>query len=172
MIELNKKYNTALDLLEKAKDDLSMIKKLNIELIQKKEEEIEQFKNQLLLYEPDAPIPEKHEDFIDDHPLVESLHKKASTGKPATDVEIQEIHRLIDEHFPGFISEIENHVGKMTYKQTSLCILTKLYFIPSEVSILLQMRYQAVSNMRSRIAQKWLDPTAKSKDLDTLLHSI
>ena len=172
LTSLNQKYNDTLELLEIANGDLKMIQKENVALIQKKEKEIENYKKLLVLYEPNAFIPENNDDFFVNNPLLKTLHKKASGGKPASDSNMCEVLEMINDNFPTFLSDIEKNVGKLTYKQTSVCILTKLYFIPSEIGTLLQMRYQAVSNMRSRLAKALLGPTATPTDLDTMLHTL
>ena len=172
LVMLNQKYNNTLELLEIAKDDLKMIQKENVALIQKKEKEIDNFKKLLVQYEPNASIPENDDDFLVNNPLLKTLHKKASGGTPASDSNICELFEIINDNYPTFLSDIEKKMGKLTYKQSCVCVLTKLYFIPSEIGTILQMRYQAVSNMRSRLAKALLGPTATPTDLDTMLHTL
>ena len=172
LIELNKMYYDTLESLNRAKDDLAMIEKENTALIEKKEKEIDNYKKLLVLYEPTITNPEKQDYKLADNPLIKSLHKKATCGKPASDSDIYEIFEIIKENYPQFLSDIEKQIGKLSYKQSCICVFSKLFFIPSEVGTLMQMRYQSVTNMRSRLAKTMIGTEATAADLDTILHTI
>ena len=68
--------------------------------------------------------------------------------------------------------ELDKLSSGMSYKQKSLCSLTKLNFIPSEIGSLLNMNYQSVTNMRSRLAKRLFGENCQTIDFDKKIHSI
>lgn len=172
MATLNQKYNSIRESYEQAKLDKVLYEQESASFVQQKEAEIEQYRNLLLKYENFEREDDGEIDNLSENVLLKKLHSRASAGKSISDGELEEIFSLIKRIYPNFFSEIGKMSIKLTHKQMSLCALTKLYFIPAEIGSLLNMRYQAVSNMRSRLAKTFFGDNSDTRDFDKGIHSI
>lgn len=172
MVKLNQKYKSALESYNKARQDKSLAEQENTAFIQKKEKEIEEYKRILQKYESFSRDSDEQEQALSDNPLLESLHSEASIGHTITDNDLMDVFSLIDRNYPNFFGELSRLTDRLTHKQKSLCALTKLYFIPSEIGSLLGMRYQSVTNMRSRLAKSLFGNDCDTEMFDTKIHAI
>ena len=172
MKALNQEYNNIREAYNKAQKDLVLLEKEKAEFILLKEGEVVHYKNLLQKYETFTRMEDEQGSIISDNPLLNRLHKIASSGKTLKDDDIEEVFALINRVYPHFFSELKLLSGRLTYKQKSVCGLTKLYFIPSEIGSLLNMRYQAVTNMRSRMAKVLFGEESKTEDFDIKIHEI
>ena len=169
---LNQEYNNVLESYERAKQEVMVLEKENSSLIELKEHEIDVYKTRLKKFEILTQLEDNKEDFINDAPLLKMLHKRASSGKRINDEELEALLLLIEQYYPNYFKTIEKLANKLTYKQKSLCALTKLFFIPSEIGSLLDMRYQAVTNMRARRSKVLFGELSDIRDFDKYIHQI
>ena len=172
LAKLNNQYFTVLEKYERAKRDLIFAEQTKEEFIQQKEAEISEYKRILQKYENFSRDSNVQDFVLSENPLLIRLHKLASSGKSLSDDELKEVFSLIERIYPNFFEELEAKLSRMTHKQKSLCALTKLYFIPSEIGSLLNMRYQAVSNMRSRLVKCLWGDDCETETFDVKIHEI
>ena len=172
IVSLNKEYNDLREAYYKAKEDLSLVEEENTVLISRKEREIEEYKKLISQYEGEFSISGSSVSSFNDNPLLKRLHKNASVGLTITDDDLNGLFDFVGETCPNFFTSIYTLSGSLSHKQKSLCALTKAYFIPSEIASLLNMRYQSVTNMRSRLAKKLFGIDSTTQDFDLKIHSI
>lgn len=97
--------------------------------------------------------------------IVQQLHKFASRGLQPTDKHWEELNQFIDTIWPAFKSQLLNLSANLTLKEMLICLLSKLRFLPSEISILLGISPQRLTNMRAALNQKLFNQSgAKSFD--------
>ena len=169
---LNQEYNIIFESYERAKQEIVVLEKENSSLIELKELEIDIYKSRLKKFEFLSLLEGNKEHIINDAPLLKVLHKRASSGKRIKDEELEALFLLIEHHYPHFFNTIDKLANKLTLKQKSLCALTKLHFIPSEIGSLLNMRYQAVTNMRARLSKTLFGELSDIREFDKCIHQI
>lgn len=172
MVKLNQKYKSTLESYNKAKQDKSLAEQEKTAFILKKEHEIKEYKRILQKYESFSRESDEQEQALSENPLLKKLHNEASIGHAITDNDLIDVFSLIERNYPNFLEELSHLSTRLTHKQKSLCALTKLYFIPSEIGSLLNMRYQSVTNMRSRLAKSLFGEDCETEMFDTKIHAI
>ena len=96
--------------------------------------------------------------------IVRRLHKLASVGKIASNAEWNDLHKIVSSHLSNFYEKLKKH-KELTEKELNVCLLIRLRFLPSEVSILLGLTSQRISNIRNSINLKLFDEKG-TKSLD------
>ena len=172
MKTLNQEYNNIRESFEKARKDIALIENEKENYIHLKEKELDYYKEKLRKFESFSRDADEQRKELCENPLLERLHKLASAGKRLSDVDMENVFGLIELSFPMFFEELDKLSSGMSYKQKSLCSLTKLNFIPSEIGSLLNMNYQSVTNMRSRLAKRLFGENCQIIDFDKKIHSI
>ena len=172
MKTLNQEYNNIRESFEKARKDIALIENEKENYIHLKEKELDYYKEKLRKFESFSRDADEQRKELCENPLLERLHKLASAGKRLSDVDMENVFDLIELSFPMFFGELDKLSSGMSYKQKSLCSLTKLNFIPSEIGSLLNMNYQSVTNMRSRLAKRLFGENCQTIDFDKKIHSI
>ena len=99
-----------------------------------------------------------------------SLHRLASRGQMAPESNWHELSQLIVNHDTPLI-KLLNH-GDLNAKERHICMLIRLRFIPSELSALLGISPQSVTNMRQRLLQKLFHEKGGAKDFDEKIRAI
>ncbi len=97
------------------------------------------------------------EERIQETPVVAAFHKLASTGIHPEDQEWGELRKTMNSLLPGFSGWLVEHGNTLTLRETDICILVKLHFLPSEVSVLTDSSPSSVSNARCRLLYKLFD---------------
>ena len=100
-----------------------------------------------------------------DHPIVKKFHTFARLNERPSDSDWHELRRFVNDQLPGFVQTL-GLLADLDNKETAICILVKLRFIPSEISNLLSVRSQSLSNTRSRLNQKLFKKSGGAKDFD------
>lgn len=98
--------------------------------------------------------------------LVRNLKKLATSGRQATASELNDLHKLILEHHPRFISNLQKQCPDLSRKEITVCILIRLNFTGKETAALLGISKQSLSNIRSEINMK-LFHLKGTKNLDS-----
>lgn len=81
------------------------------------------------------------------------LHSLAAQGKFAPSGEILKVIEHLNVVNPKFKTFIENHKN-LTEKESIICALIRLQFLPSEISVLLNASINSITNYRTSINKK------------------
>ncbi len=173
----NSEYYGLLTDYQKARRELSVLKEdneRNLRLVAMKEAEEKQLRKMLSAYLPSIKNGEVWElsDEVFTSELIVKLHKKAAKGMMATGDDFKELEELTGKAFPTFIPQLGNLCGTMRPQHRTLCLLTKLRFIPSEIATLMGKTPQAVSNMRSRACSALFGTERGTADFDQLIEKM
>ena len=130
--------------------------------------EISRLEKRIADYQDDRKAPEKWN--IENEMLatdcVITLHRLASRGRQAPENSRQELYQLVANHDPSLMKTL--HQSHLNEKER----LIRLRFIPSELSVLLGISPQNVTNMRQRLLQKLFHAQGGAKDFDERIRSL
>ena len=143
-----------------------------LEEYQQARSKISLLENRIAHYQDDRKAPEKWniENEMLTSACVFSLHRLASRGQMAPESNWHELSRLIVNHDTPLI-KLLNH-SDLNAKERHICMLIRLRFIPSELSALLGISPQSVTNMRQRLLQKLFHEKGGAKDFDEKIRAI
>ena len=173
--ETNKKYAETLTAYQKEKDELDLLKSTvssNAQIIEKKEKEIERLKEIITSFQADNVAPDKWEKEVTilKSDFILSLHKHAAKGLVISEPQFLKLEETVKDLFPTFEDGLERKAGHIKYKHRLVCLLTKLRFLPSEISTLADMSYSSLSNMRKRLLSKLFGETGGASDFDEKIY--
>ena len=101
-------------------------------------------------------------------PIVKKLRQCVTKEmRPMTSDECNELKELFNKYKP--LAKLESTLKDTEYE---ICLLVKLEFTPSEISILTQRRLSDISNIRKRLLQKMTGVEGSSKDFDNYIKSL
>ncbi len=152
---INQQYMADIDAYNKARNDIQLLEKKIAE------------------YQEDKSKPEEwnmQTDLLNSEAILH-LHRLASRGSEATTEDWKEISELLSLQDADFIKELASH-QEITQKEQNLCLLVRLRFIPSEISALLGISSQNVTNMRGRLLLKMYNKKGGAREFDTTIRSI
>ena len=181
-------------ILQRRKKGVERIKKLNatnamyIILLKKKEKELEaalndNVKNTALIDEKKSEIKQLEEkisalrggDFnalrhdkalIYDAPIIDTMHELAGSSCKATVAEISCLRKHADDFLPDFMESLDIEKNNLGNLEVAVCILVKLQFITSEISCLLDISPQRLTNIRKRLNMKIFGEDGGAKEFD------
>jgi len=181
-------------ILQRRKKGVERIKKLNatnamyIILLKKKEKELEaalndNVKNTALIDEKKSEIKQLEEkisalrggDFnalrhdkalIYDAPIIDTMHEHAGSSCKATVAEISCLRKHADDYLPDFMKSLDIEKNNLSNLEVAVCILVKLQFITSEISCLLDISPQRLTNIRKRLNMKIFGEDGGAKEFD------
>ena len=87
----------------------------------------------------------------------------------ATGEEVRQVEELANAFFPDFLPRLCQAGAGLRSRQRTLCLLTKLNFMPSEIAVLTGRSLQAVSNMRSRTCAALFGADRMTSEFDSLI---
>lgn len=156
MQDLNAQYVSILDAYKKVREEISMLVNNNAKFVKKKEDEIKKYQQQIAAYMEDKEAHEKWEEnkmwlYIDE---VTSFHQYAKNINIPTEKEWSTLKKIMDEKIPSFIQKLYSDKYGLTENEIKTAILVRLGFIPSEISVLLYLSPQRITNIRSSINMK------------------
>lgn len=170
--EINKKYTNLWAEYDNALKENNLMESDFEKYKTNKENEIKALKDSISNY---------HECCIDDFTDAEralrncgialKLHSLAARGNEATEHELAAAITLVRNKLPGFYNTISKPVYKLTEKESKMCVLIRLNFIPSEIAVLFNLSLQRVTNIRSSINKK-LFKSEGTKHLDSELRRL
>ncbi len=165
--KVNKKYAGIVSMYGNASKTLSKTRVINERYRKEKEEEIQELKSKLILYrkESDTVQSSGNNSTVDLAAVVLDLHEKAVKGEVASTDNIEMLHLMVEKELPDFMKAINDISLRLTYKERIICILIKYRFFPSEISVLLDIKTQNLSNTRAKINSR-LFKTKGAKTLD------
>ena len=181
-------------ILQRRKKGIERIKKLNatnamyIMLLKKKEKELEaalsdNVRNTALIDEKKSEIKQLEEkisalrggDFnalrhdkalIYDAPIIDTMHELAGSSCKATVAEISCLRKHADDFLPDFMESLDIEKNNLGNLEVAVCILVKLQFITSEISCLLDISPQRLTNIRKRLNMKIFGEDGGAKEFD------
>jgi hypothetical protein len=103
--------------------------------------------------------------------IVQKFHKMASVGIMASSDDWNELRKIVNTATPWFMKWLSTNNYEPNMKETNLCILIRLRFIPSELCNLLGISKNNLGNIRKRLLKKMFDIDGSSKQFDELLQT-
>ena len=136
--------------------------------------EYELAKNLLISMQEDKKSPENWnvEDALLMSPIVKKFHKIASCASVVPENDWNELRKTSNQYMPNFMHTLQSFEYKMNAKETNLCILIRLRFIPSEECVLLEIKKNNLSNIRKRLLKKLFNTDGSAQDFDELIRNI
>ena len=172
-IETNKGYQLLLHELEKSADELLLIKTDSERFQREKESEIQKLQTALAMYQDNEQSVEQWSDeraiFACD--IAKRLHSLSSHAQKATPNELNCLLVTAQNAFPKFYANITDAFKGLSHTEIIISILIRFQFIPSEISLLLGLSSQRITNLKSSVNQK-LFGTQGAKTLDSHLMSL
>lgn len=156
LLGINADYNKVLDEYKRSVADLRMIENNFEQYRQKKEQEIQQMNLALNSFHQVG----ENENWMTeisllDNELVNHFHAQANgVSCKISDSEWEKLKSLVEKQQPDFIRFISAPSKGLTDREYLVAILVKLHFIPSELSLLLGVGSQQITNIRSKINSK------------------
>ena len=173
MANLNKEYSEVLIKYVKLEKDMDMLRKDSELYAQEKQKELDKLRGMLTNFDfRDSDVESLNNvNGVFDSPVVIQMHRRAAKCSSPTDVELNNLMIFTQTQLPNFWNTINGLGYNLTDKEKLVAMLVKLRFLPSEISVLLNLSSQRVSNMRSSINKK-LFKQSGTKSLDFNLRGI
>lgn len=124
-------------------------------------------------YQEDKETPEKWniENMLLKADAVISLHRIASKGQSANEVNWQKLTQLISECDKNIAIALRGNL-ELSEREQHVIMLIRLRFIPSEISVLMDVSAQNVTNMRQRLMQKMFGDNGGARDFDRRIREL
>ena len=100
-----------------------------------------------------------------------SLHRIASKGQSANEVNWQKLTQLISERDKNIAIALRGNL-ELSEREQHVIMLIRLRFIPSEISVLMDVSAQNVTNMRQRLMQKMFGDNGGARDFDRRIREL
>ena len=173
MANLNKEYSEVLIKYVKLEKDMDMLRKDSELYAQEKQKELDKLRGLLTNFDfRDSDVESLNNvNGVFDSPVVIQMHRRAAKCSSPTDVELNNLMIFTQTQLPNFWNTINGLGYNLTDKEKLVAMLVKLRFLPSEITVLLNLSSQRVSNMRSSINKK-LFKQSGTKSLDFNLRGI
>ena len=172
-IETNKGYQSLLHEIEKSAEELQLVKTDSERFQREKESEIQKLQTALAMYQDNEQSVEQWSDeraiFACD--IAKRLHSLSSHAQKATPNELNCLLVTAQNAFPKFYANITDASKGLSHTEIIISILIRFQFIPSEISLLLGLSSQRITNLKSSVNQK-LFGTQGAKTLDSHLMSL
>ena len=172
-IETNKGYQSLLHEIEKSAEELQLVKTDSERFQREKESEIQKLQTALAMYQDNEQSVEQWSDeraiFACD--IAKHLHSLSSHAQNATPNELNSLLDTAQNAFPKFYANITDASKGLSHTEIIISILIRFQFIPSEISLLLGLSSQRITNLKSSVNQK-LFGTQGAKTLDSHLMSL
>lgn len=112
------------------------------------------------------------EDMLLESHIVKRFHHCAARAITVSENDWYDLRAVANHFMPNFIHTLQSFEYHLNLKETEVCILIKLRFIPSELCTLLRMKPNAVSNMRSRLHKKLFHTEGSATEFDDAIRQI
>ncbi len=161
----------------KLKDELLLQlqdKEKDIARVNELQNELEQLHNAIAKTQADNKGPEHWNltDAILSDIIVRKLHTKGLRGEVACDEEWQQLHQSMNKYLPDFFPSLAKLGYHPNLRETNICILVRLRFMPSEIGSLLGLGPANVSKIRAELAQKMFHLPKSAKHFDDAIHML
>ncbi len=168
---LNARYVTDLMLYSKTKKELEVQKRMNTEndeRIRQLSIQLKSLKDNIAKLQVDKKFPEEWSfaDNLLDTYIVAKFHNYAITGKKPMDEDWVLLRKTIIGYLPLFWARLNSLSYKPNLKETEVCILVKLRFLPSEIGNLTGIKPSNLSNLRKKMLKKMFGKNGSSYEFD------
>ena len=172
-IATNKEYQLLMHELERAAEELLLVKTDSERFLKEKDSEIHSLQTSLSMYQGNTLDVEQwnNERTILQCDLVHHLHSLSAQGKVATQNELDGLVTIAQNVFQKFHQTITDPTKRLSNREIITCILIRFKFIPSEIAVLTNNSYQQITNLKSTINKKLFDKNG-AKTLDSNLMSL
>jgi hypothetical protein len=172
-IATNKEYQLLLHELEKSAEELLLVKTDSERFQREKESEIQKLQTALAMYQDNEQSVEQWSDerAILACDIAKRLHSLSSHAQKATPNELNSLLVTAQNAFPKFYANITDASKGLSHTEIVISILIRFRFIPSEISLLLGLSSQRITNLKSSVNQK-LFGTQGAKTLDSHLMAL
>lgn len=172
-IATNKEYQLLMHKLERAAEELLLVKTDSERFLKEKDSEIHSLQTSLSMYQGNTLDVEQwnNERTILQCDLVHHLHSLSAQGKVATQNELDGLVTIAQNVFQKFHQTITDPTKRLSNREIITCILIRFKFIPSEIAVLTNNSYQQITNLKSTINKKLFDKNG-AKTLDSNLMSL
>ena len=92
--------------------------------------------------------------------------------KIASEEQWKKLSDLIDVTYPDFKNNLEFLLGTLTIQDYRICILTKCFFTPTQISTIIIKSKSAISNSRARMSERAFGQKLSSSYWDKVVHSL
>ena len=171
--DTNKKYQVLLHDLEKSTEELFLLKTDSNRYQREKECEIQKLQTALAIYQDNEQNVKQwsEERAIFACDIAKHLHSLSSHAQNATPNELNSLLDTAQNAFPKFYANITDASKGLSHTEIVISALIRFRFIPSEISLLLGLSSQRITNLKSSINQK-LFGIQGAKTLDSRLMSL
>ena len=166
-----KEYKRSISELKKARRELDILtenRQTRMEsLIKEKEEEIERLQKEKAEYEKNKDIAARMTPFADE-PVVRILRRHAEKEHVMMSGEER---KMLISLFDSY-EEISRLKAVLSESEYELCLLVKLGFAPSQISLLTGRSRSDITNIRKRLYNRITGKDGTSKDFDRYIKSL
>ena len=168
----NRKYTDLMMRYHQATEELQNVRFNKQQFQQQKEEEIEKLRQMLDAYKGHTHTGQwELEQSLLRHEIVKRMHQHAYKLAVPSDAEWQDLQGVVEKSLPEFYAKLTAFAGQLTDKEWKVCLLVKLNFIPSELTVLLNLSKQRVTNIRTNLNKKLFGESG-SRTFDANLHKL
>jgi len=168
----NRKYTDLMMQYHQATEELQSIRSNKQQFQQQKEEEIEKLRQMLDDYQTNTHADQwELEQSLLQHDIVKRMHQHAYKLVVPSDAEWNDLQGVVEKSLPEFYAKLSANEAQLTDQEWKVCLLVKLNFIPSELTVLLNLSKQRVTNIRTHLNQKLFGESG-SRTFDSNLHKL
>lgn len=168
----NRKYTDLMMQYHQATEELQSIRSNKQQFQQQKEEEIEKLRQMLDAYQTNTHADQwELEQSLLQHDIVKRMHQHAYKLAVPSDAEWKDLQGVVEKSLPEFYAKLSANEAQLTDQEWKVCLLVKLNFIPSELTVLLNLSKQRVTNIRTHLNQKLFGESG-SRTFDANLHKL
>ena len=138
---------------------------LNRNNIEEQQKKVNVLKRQMAVCRGDENEAWNVDDMLLGSQTVLYFHEMAAIGKRPKNEDWISLRQSVNDFLPGFIDAIGQQ-AMIGNQETNICIFVKLLFSPSEICSLLDLKPQALTNMRTRLLWKLFRKRGGAKDFD------
>ena len=179
MHEQQLRYEHDIEMMEQALDDLNKIKQIKDEqaasLISEKTNLIEQLQQQL---DEQESLNQKFLKTVEEKIITSDIYRHLQyllqhPREAMTPSDWESLEQMVEELLPTFKPTIYQYCPNLSLNDYRLCILVRLYFSPSEISVLTGMNKANISVKRYRLLHRlFKQKNGSAKDFDKKIQSI
>ena len=168
----NRKYTDLMMQYHRATEELQNVRSNKQQVQQQKEEEIEKLQQMLDAYKGHTHTGQwELEQSLLQHDIVKRMHRHAYKLAVPSDAEWQDLQGVVEKSLPEFYAKLAATESQLTDQEWKVCLLVKLNFIPSELTVLLGLSKQRVTNIRTNLNKKLFGESG-SRTFDVNLHKL
>jgi DNA-binding CsgD family transcriptional regulator/cell division protein FtsL len=144
----------------------------DIEAYNQAKKDIGQLEKRIAEYQEDKEMPEKWnmQNMLGTTEVM-CMHRIAAKGQIPAESNWQELQQLIMDRDKAMATALGRH-QELNAKEIQICMLIRFRFLPSEISTLLDISAQNVTNMRQRLMQKMFQQKGGARDFDQMIRSL